>query len=494
MNVNSIRFKASILYSSILAIILIIFSTTIYCTIRYILYQDIDDELRVKVNEIVSIINAYHDIEVNRNHPLESLMDAIRVHSGAKSQEEIINDLWRAQFDVLNLKHDYINLVDIDGRSILHSSNLSSQLSKLMRQQIKGVTEGTTYSSLAYEGLPLRVVTVPLRYKTARFFIQVATPLTHVVHILRGVVIMTVVSIFIILFLTSFMGSFFARSILRPVMAVTEAAESITHRDLSVRIKLEEVDEEMKRLVNSFNTMIERLERSFKHINEFSSHVAHELKTPLAIVKGEIELALSKERTVPEYKDVLRNCLEETDRMIRIMGDLLLLARLDYQPGILKFEQLNMKEFLEELYEHTCVLASSKNISVEFVPLENDTFIMGDKVHLRRLFLNLINNAIKFTSSGGKIGIRGEREDSYVKVTISDTGEGIEQKYISKIFDKFFRLNKGSDEDSGAGLGLSIALSIARAHKGDIKVESYPGKGSKFTVILPVTSVSLVRK
>ena len=167
------------------------------------------------------------------------------------------------------------------------------------------------------------------------------------------------------------MGSIFARSILKPVTAVVNLADNITHKDLTARIKVQQVDEEMKHLISSFNAMIDRLEQSFSHISEFSSHVAHELKTPLAIMKGEIELALGQDRDEKECNRVLLGCHDEIERMIRIINDLLLLARLDYKPDVFKFEKIDLVKFLGDFYEHSRVLASSKNIEVKF-PEKND--------------------------------------------------------------------------------------------------------------------------
>lgn len=248
-----------------------------------------------------------------------------------------------------------------------------------------------------------------------------------------------------------------------------------------------EADAEMRRLITAFNAMIERLETSFTHVNEFSSHVAHELKTPLAIVRGEVELALHEPRDVSEYQRVLTVSLEEIDRLIRIIKDLLMLARLDYNPEVFRFEKINLKEFLAEIHEYTGILCAEKGVTSGLMVPEADCFVRADRVHLRRLFLNLIHNAVKFTPSGGDIRIVMAIEGNEVRITVSDTGSGIAPPDLEKIFEKFFRAHDSSIE-AGSGLGLSIALSIARAHKGRITVHSTPGQGSVFTVHLPAAS------
>jgi signal transduction histidine kinase len=270
-------------------------------------------------------------------------------------------------------------------------------------------------------------------------------------------------------------------------MTITNFADTISHANLNIKIQEQELDVEIRQLVNSFNMMIGRLRESFEHITEFSSHVAHELKTPLAIVKGEIELALSKDNNPKEYKKVLAGCLEEIERIIIIIRDLLLLAKLDYKPDIFKFEKLNLIQFFEEIYEHSKVLASSKNIEVKLNNTAKELFIKGDKVHLRRLFYNIIGNAVKFTPPKGNINISLSKEYPNARIDISDTGKGIAEENLHRIFNKFYRTHEDANGvEPGIGLGLSVALSIAKAHRGDIKVKSELNKGSTFSVILPL--------
>ena len=180
-------------------------------------------------------------------------------------------------------------------------------------------------------------------------------------------------------------------------------------------------------------------------------------------------------------------CLEEIDRLVKIIKDLLLLARLDYNPEVFQFENLNLIEFLDEIHAQSNVLAIDKKIEARLdVPLETG-FVEGDKVHLNRLFLNLIINAIKFTPIGGGLLISLTVADDNAHITISDTGIGIAEKDLINIFNKFYRAHQ-YDPDSvpGSGLGLNIARSIAKAHHGTIEVESEPSKGATFTVILPL--------
>jgi signal transduction histidine kinase len=167
--------------------------------------------------------------------------------------------------------------------------------------------------------------------------------------------------------------------------------------------------------------------------------------------------------------------------------DLLLITRLDYNPQVLKIEEMGVDDFFSEIFEHSKILVSDKQIDVTMNSDIKGMYINGDKVHLRRLFLNIIMNAIKFTPSRGTIRISIQKDKNLLLVDIEDTGVGIAPEDFSKIFDKFFHIERGEKTtEAGIGLGLSIALSIARAHQGDIAVTSELGKGSRFTVNLPL--------
>ncbi|HDZ76653.1 MAG TPA: HAMP domain-containing protein [Candidatus Omnitrophica bacterium] len=488
MQFNSIRFKASVFYSTILAVILVVFGTIIYISTSYILYRDLNHDLKIKAEEISTILHVYEEVRQFESHPSGYTLGIFRKgESGSINEKAIIDDLWRKEFNLLNLKNDYINVVNINGVFLLTSNNFTEDIASLFREQFPFSLEKTVYKSVVAGKIKLQVINLPVSYYSSRLAIQVATPLEPVTKELGSILFFIIISALSLLILTSFAGGILTRAILQPVMDVSNLADKITHKDLTLRVQEQQTDEEMRHLVSSFNAMIGRLEKSFSHINEFSSYVAHELKTPLAIIKGEMELALRQERNSEEYKNVLEGCLEETDRIIRIIRDLHLLAKLDYKPDIFKFEKFNIVQFLNEIYEHSKVLSSSKNIEVKLNVPKKDIFINGDTIHLRRLFLNLINNAVKFTPQKGEIDISIAIKDSNVCIDITDTGEGISEENLPKIFDKFYRIHKEElASESGTGLGLNIALTIARVHNGDIKVKSRLRQGTTFTVVLPL--------
>ena len=242
--------------------------------------------------------------------------------------------------------------------------------------------------------------------------IQVGIAQEPIMQQLRNWLYSIAISVPLILLLTSFVGRILANRILQPVYEITAMANRITQQDLSARIKTKHFGREMESLVESFNEMIARLEKSFKHIEQFSYHVAHELKTPLTIIQGEADLLLRKERSKHEYQQALRIVMEESQRVLKTVDDLLLLTKLGYQPEVFKFEQFDFIEFFSEIVEQNRLLAANKGIGIR-MNLQNITpplMIKGDRLHLRRLFFNIIDNAIKFTPEGGCIDMRIEQD------------------------------------------------------------------------------------
>jgi len=317
MKLNSIRFKASIMYTSILCIILVLFSGVLFSVTRQILFRDVDEELQIKAAEIVNILKTYEKLKQTESRHRHLINKLLGVEDRAKL---IIDDLWRSDMQALNLKSDYISILTVNGQPVIKSQNFDEEITALFRKELPLSFNHSIFKNLSNSKHHLRAINMPFLYGNKNLLvIQIGTPLDHVIHILTQLLYFIGGGILFILTLTSFLGAFFARRILKPVSNVTKIVDDISHKDLNLRIPEMSADEEMKHLISSCNAMIGRLEKSFEHVNEFSSHVAHELKTPLAIIRGEVELALSEARDVEEYQRVLDVSLEEVDRLIRII-------------------------------------------------------------------------------------------------------------------------------------------------------------------------------
>lgn len=484
---DSLRFKIRVLFTFILLIVLSIFSIALIFTLRHILYDDLDKDLNVKSMQIVAVLNAYVESTAYEAHPSAMLRKLVFDDDLTDINKGIITKLWQADVKSLGLHNDYFRILSSSKKTVLASERFSDFLLESFDYYTpqKG-NPVKKFNNVQLNGKPFRLMNYSFFFNgTIPLMLQIATPLEKVHLVLFRVSGYVLLTLILIVLGTGVIGSIFADRVLRPVMAVIKTANNITHKDLNVRIDDSSEDDEMKALIDSFNVMINRLKLSFDHINEFSSHVAHELKTPLAIIKGEMELVLSSSPDIDEYNRVFNTVLDEVDRLIVIIKDLLLLAKLDYDVDVFNFERTDLKEFFREIYEQSSLLASPSGINVGLELPDEMIESSVDKIHLKRLFFNLMNNAIKNTPSGGEIKIHVYLRNKRLFADISDTGEGIGEKDMGKIFNKFFSVQKDTSQGN-VGLGLNIAQSIARAHQGIITAKSRPGEGSTFTVELPL--------
>ena len=290
----------------------------------------------------------------------------------------------------------------------------------------------------------------------------------------------------ILLVISFFGGYFLVNRTLSPVRTVVSSAKKITAEDLSLRLPSIGSKDEIGELVDTFNDMIARLEDSFRKIKQFSSDVSHEFKSPLTIIRGEIDVALRKNRLKKDYIDTLGSVGEEVENLQRIIDNLLFLAGTEAEGEGLPFRKVALHKIVLEVFETIQKIAEEKNIS--FVLKEIQTIdIQGEAYLLNRVFFNLLENAVKYTGNGGKVEILLRRESNTAVFSIKDTGIGIPENEIPFIFDRFYRVDKARSRRMGsAGLGLSIAKRVVQLHGGKIDVIGSPGEGSTFVVFLPI--------
>jgi heavy metal sensor kinase len=332
-----------------------------------------------------------------------------------------------------------------------------------------------------YRGHPLRLY----RADTARWRIYLAMPLESVAAPLHQMLILFFWLCPFVLLAAVGTGLAVAGRPLRQLHQVAETARQITADRLHDRIPEPHTADEIGQIVSTFNEMISRLEVSFGQIRQFSADASHELKTPLTILRSQLERGLNERIGPDELKQIVAGCLDETLRMSAIVDDLLLLAKGDAGTTSVKKERIDLGGMINELYEEAILLASPKSISVtmERAP---EIYIDGDRQLLRQMFLNLIDNAIKYNRIGGSIHLSLTPRSSGVIVTFRDAGIGIAAEDIPRIFDRFYRVDRArSREVGGSGLGLSIAKWIASAHGGSISVRSIVNEMTEFSVTLP---------
>jgi heavy metal sensor kinase len=281
-------------------------------------------------------------------------------------------------------------------------------------------------------------------------------------------------------------GWLLARRSLAPISYITEATQKITATNLGERLRSRHSDDELDHLIATINAMISRLEDSFKRMNQLTADVSHELRTPISAMRGEAELLLSKPRPQGAYRKALATYIEQLDFLTRMIDDLILLSKFDSNEARLTMIPIKLDRLLINLGDLFKVLAEQKGVELTVGIIER-LDIVGDQTRLQQLFTNLIDNAIKFTPSGGHIDIALQKDKGFAKASIKDTGIGVPASEFEHIFDRFYQVDKSRDKGSkGVGLGLSICQWIVKAHHGKIELESAVGQGSRFIVSLPL--------
>jgi heavy metal sensor kinase len=283
-------------------------------------------------------------------------------------------------------------------------------------------------------------------------------------------------------------GYFLARRSLSPVTAMGMQAGQISAENLHARLPVENAKDELGQLAQTFNRLLDRLDAAFEQQRRFVADASHELRTPVAILCGESDVTLSQaERSPQEYRESLTILHAEARRLKQIVEDLFTLARADAGQHPLVLSDFYLDELVAECVRNVRTLASAKQIALH-CEARKELPVRADEPLLRRMLVNLIDNAIKYTPAGGEVTVLCDETDSVYRIVVHDSGEGIAADLQPKVFERFFRADKvrsRSDSGGGAGLGLSISLWIAQAHGGRLELtRSHPGD-TTFTVFLP---------
>jgi heavy metal sensor kinase len=381
----------------------------------------------------------------------------------------------------------FFQLVDPEGHASRRSARLGNRPLPLSRTARTNAARGVaTFETVTLGGEEVRVVTVPVMAAgRPAELVQVGMPLSRTQGTLRRYVQILLALVPLGVALAAGGGAWLAKKALAPVDDMARRARRITAEDLDERIPPRGARDELDYLAETLNALLGRLEEAFAQMRRFTADAAHELRTPLTALKGGLEVALRTPRTAPEYERVLRDSLEEVNRLVRLAEDLLLLSRATAGGGLARVT-LEMEPLLLDTLDVGARLAQGTGVAVRLgsvTPAE----IQGDPTALRRLLLNLVENAIKYTEPGGVVELSATTEGRAVVITVRDTGIGIDPADSERIFRPFVRLDDARSRDTGgSGLGLAIARSIAQAHEGSLGVESAPKEGSRFSLRLPL--------
>jgi heavy metal sensor kinase len=447
---KTIKFRLTLWYLCVIALLLALFGVSAYFLLAFQLHENLDDSLSTRALELESTV---------------TIQDGRVAFAGQISELVLVYDV---NARLLRRYGPEVQLPGVD---------------HMVRLALLG--QSTFASETPDAGQEIRVYaksfTIP---PDRRAVIVVGKPSTEIKNVLNTVRSIFLFSGLFACFLAAIGGSVLATRALGPVVRMARAAEQIGETNLSRRVEVQSEDE-LGMLASTLNHMIERLEAAFSRQRQFTADASHELRTPLAVIEAESTLALEKERPSDEYRQSLEVVSQEAAYMSTMLSDMLLMARGDSGKEPFRLEKVNLKGFLTDLSASVAKLAVDKGLRFGVTTIENLT-VKGDAVKLKQLFLNIIENAVRYTPSGGSVCVSTADVDGFAVVSVSDTGIGIPAEQLPLIFQRFYRVDKArSRAEGGAGLGLAIAKYIAEAHGGRIEVESQVGKGSVFRVFLP---------
>lgn len=296
---------------------------------------------------------------------------------------------------------------------------------------------------------------------------------------------------------TAVMGWFMAGRALRPVNQLAETAQRITGSNLNLQIPSRGSGDEIDRLIEAFNRMVERLDESFTQTRQFSTDVSHELRTPLTAIRGQLEVALLAARTPEQYQEAILNALQDVERLSKTIRALLLLSQAESGQLTLQKQVVELDSLVADVVEEFQIPAEGVHIRLSLARRET-VIVVADRVQLERLLSNLLSNALKYTPAGGSVAVSVFPSGTDAQMIVSDTGVGIPADHLPYIFDRFYRVpsrggqKSGGSPEKGLGLGLSFVAWIVKAHGGSVNVQSEPGQGTAFTVTIPQGSPSSV--
>lgn len=451
---------------------LLMFSALVYFASESLLHRFVDGRLLELVETLAEIVDHHPDILNNTGN---GMPPSALVNPGVSEQREL---------------HGVIHSLRVfspDGRLMWKSPNAPAQPSvpSGMLQQVS--LERTVYETVSRpDGTPARrLFTAVTSQGNVRYVLQAETSLLHYHKALSKLLVLLALSSGTTLLVTWVGSVWLTKKVLAPIEALCTGAETMSDDDLGKRLPLDTPYQEFRRLTQAVNSVLDQFQRSSEVQRNFCEIAAHEMKTPLTVLQGNLEVALLKARTTDEYRDVLLNNLEQVERLIALTRPLLTLAKFTSSKPPIHLEPLALEPLIQEIVDELMLLADDRRITLTF-QADPVPPVLGDAQWLKQALINLLDNALRYTPSGGAVTIRLQPIGQDVTMAVEDTGHGIEPENIPHLFERFYRTDWARAKDAaGTGLGLPIVKEIIEAHGGTIVVTSHVGKGSVFTLRLP---------
>jgi two-component system, OmpR family, sensor kinase len=459
---NSIRFRLTVWYLFVFGLLLTVFSVYIYSQLSLDLRTQFDMSLSRTAQTTANNFSEWTE------------------------RKDIVGG---AEDTVMELRLDNVGAAIFRGSELLAANN---------SEVTDAIASTAILSHLTSSGQPVvfatdrgkqkRLVARSFQVKGTDFSIVMMEPLGELILQLGRIRRIILFGLPAALVMVAVGGFILAKKTLQPVMTISRHAERISVKNLDERLTIPNPKDELGQLARVFNALLLRLDTSFRVMREFIADASHELRTPLAIIRAEAGVSLEQDRCVSEYIQSLGIIRDQSQRMTRIVSDMLALARADAGQQRLQLQELYLNDIIEECCHAAQTLATIKGVHLTCDACGDISF-RGDEELLKRMAVNLLDNAIHYTPTGGSVSVRLETDTSSVRLIVSDTGIGIAPENASRVFDRFYRGDSSNiNNGSGSGLGLSIVKLAAEAHGGHVELSSQPGSGSTFIVSLPLLS------
>jgi len=467
----SIRVRITVWVAGVLGLVLVLLSATMWWTLRESVADTIDQGLAVRADAIGRFLNQ---------------------PGGPASVQEMQDDL--REYVALDPGWNLIRISDAGNGDVYRSpgfdaaavASLAAPLPSALPAHLQGGKY--LYRDVVMNGRALRMITTRLVTTRAMYTIDVAMPVGDLQEAFNQFRWTALVVLPVGILAAALGGYWISRRALAPVDRLASTARGIAAPDLGRRLEVPATGDELQRLSETLNAMLDRLEASFRETSRFTADASHELRTPLSLIRTSAELALRRDRSVDEYREALTGILRESERTTGLVQDLLTLARADAGVAGIERHPIDLAAVILDLRDTVATMCAGRQLEcIVDVPPAQAT-VSGDAAALRRLLLILADNAVKYTPPPGRVTIALDVAAGRAVVQVNDTGIGISTEDLPHVFERFYRADKARTRESGgAGLGLSIARWIAAQHGGTLTLESAPGAGCRARFEMPLT-------
>ena len=455
--------RLTVLYTLISSLLFLSVIALIYFLTSAALLTQVDEDLQEDIEEFGFIL---------REQGIEELWQQLQDEAEADGSEQILFRLYDSEGEILNDTDDgyWQEFQAIPSAQTLLDSSTLPLIGTVQLEQHE---------------FPARSIYGLLPGRGTKYFLQITETLEERAAVLEIFRLTFVFSLPFLILLSLSAGWLMSRKALSGVQQLTDTATNISNGALDERVSLSDQGIEIDRLAATFNSMLDKIQLLIRSMREMNDNIAHDLKSPLARIRGIAEATLTGDQSESQYRELAGSTIEECDQLLHLINTMLDLA--ETEAGLPPdMQELNLTELVNcacELYQP---LAAEKGLALETTLFEAIT-IDGNKQFLQRLISNLLDNAVKYTPAGGKISIDQKIEGADVLIRICDTGMGISDKDLPNIFERFYRCDQSRNKP-GTGLGLCLALAIAKAHWGNISVQSRVSEGTQFTISLPLSA------